>query len=235
MSAYRALASPSRVTILHALQQGARPLTLAEVADDVGLHESTVREHLDRLIAAGFVTKAPEVRATRGRPHMLYSVVEREALVDADAWFRSRLLTVLLAGYGKALPSRAKAAADAGEELGASWAARPGASGHASRAGHPEPERDPALAQLAALEAHLDELRFAPEVDADGSQVHLRHCPFLDLARAHTDVVCSVHLGIARGVLSAAGGPWTAESLDPFVGPQHCVLHLNRRDDSVIA
>ena len=228
VTAYRALASAHRVSILHVLQQEDRALTLTEVAGATSLAESTARDHLHHLIAAGFVTKAPEDRATRGRPRMLYRSVERAALRDADEWFRSALLTVLLEGYGKRLGSRSAAAAAAGEALGEAKAAVTAGS---ARAGHaPAPGEDPALPQMAALEAHLEDLRFAPEVDADGDRVHLRHCPFLDLARSNTEVVCSVHLGVARGVLSAAGGPVTAEALDPFVGPDHCVLRLGRRD-----
>lgn len=226
ITAYRTLASPSRVAILHALQQAGRPMVLAEVAKATGLHQSTARGHLARLVAAHFVAKLPEVRTTRGRPHMLYDAVEREALADADDWFRASLLSILLAGYGARLASRPVTAARAGEKLAASWVPRREASELPSDA-------DPSLRQLAELEAHLDELRFAPEVEPDGSAVHLRHCPFLDLARANTDVVCSVHLGIARGVLARSGGPLTAVRLDPFVGPAHCILHLGLRDPAV--
>jgi predicted ArsR family transcriptional regulator len=67
-----------------------------------------------------------------------------------------------------------------------------------------------------------------PEGDADRLEVHLHRCPFLDLAHERPEVVCSVHLGLARGVLAQEGGPLTAEWLEPFVEPQHCVLHLSR-------
>ena len=46
----------------------------------------------------------------------------------------------------------------------------------------------------------LDDLGFAPEPDARSSTVRLRECPLLEAAREHPEVVCSVHLGIARGV-----------------------------------
>ena len=225
VTAYRALASTSRIAILHVLQQADKPITLAEVSRETGLHESTAREHLDRLVTARFATKAPEVRTTRGRPHMLYEAVEREALADADNWFRSSLLTILLAGYGRRLESRSDEAARAGEELAMSGGPR-GADPAGGVVAYP------ALRQLAELEAHLDDLRFEPEVEPDGTAIHLRHCPFLDLARANTDVVCSVHLGLARGVLARSDGPLVADRLDAFVGPDHCILHLAVREDS---
>jgi len=225
VSAYRTLASPSRVALLHALQQADHPLTLDDLSEATGLHQSTAREHLDRLVAGRFATKTPEVRTTRGRPHMLYAAAEREALADADSWFRASLMTILLDGYGKRFTSRPEAAARAGQELAATW--QPGRVTTSA-----DPDADPALFQLAELEAHLDDLRFAPEVEPDGSAIHLRHCPFLDIARANTDVVCSVHLGIARGVLARSDGPLRAEGLDPFVGPEHCILRLAVRPDA---
>lgn len=81
-----------------------------------------------------------------------------------------------------------------------------------------------AARQLVALEAHLEDLDLAPEV-TDGA-VHLWRCPFAPLARQRTDLVCEVHLELIRGVLAHEGGPVTAERLVPFVGPQHCLLHL---------
>ena len=74
----------------------------------------------------------------------------------------------------------------------------------------------------------LVDLGFEPEGDVERLEVHLRRCPFLDLAHERPEIVCSVHLGLARGVLAKEGGPLTAEWLEPFVEPQHCVLHLTR-------
>ncbi len=81
--------------------------------------------------------------------------------------------------------------------------------------------------QLAALELHLDDLGFAPEVAAPERTVHLRRCPYAALAHERTDLLCEVHLDLARDVLAAEGGPVTAEALEPFVGPRHCLLHLD--------
>ena len=81
--------------------------------------------------------------------------------------------------------------------------------------------------QLAALELHLDDLGFAPETEAPARTVHLRRCPYATLAHERTELMCEVHLDLARDVLAAEGGPVTAESLEPFVGPRHCLLHLD--------
>lgn len=80
--------------------------------------------------------------------------------------------------------------------------------------------------QLAALELHLLDLGFDPEPDGPASCVHLRACPYLRLAGEETDLMCEVHLGLVRDVLKQEGGPVVATELEPFVGPDHCRLHL---------
>lgn len=248
VSAYRALASDKRVSMLHALQRSDSPLGVDELAAAVGLHVNTAREHLERLIDSGFVASEPELRTTRGRPRILYSAVERIAPATTDGWARDQLMRVLVAGYGRRLPSATGAAEDAGTVWGRSLtptrsavsvdreqrvsahavAVRTDAVGGATGSCTAVADAIAGLAQLAALEAHFDDLGFEPEGDADRLEVHLRRCPFLDLAHERPEIVCSVHLGLARGVLAQEGGPLTAEWLEPFVEPQHCVLHLNR-------
>lgn len=237
-SAARALASPTRVAILHALQRAGEPLGVDDLATAAGVHVNTVREHLDRLRAAGFVERTTERRGTRGRPRVLWAVVDRPAAATLDARLREQLLRAVLDGY---------ASAAAAERAGEAWARQhaepcaagpdgpvlPDAPSRASadlRCGEGPDDAVPGAArrQLALLETHLEDLGLAPELDPDGRRVHLRDCPFLPLAREHTEMVCSVHLGVARGVLACEDGPVRAERLDPFVGPGHCVLHLAR-------
>lgn len=251
-SAARALSSPSRVAILHALQRAGRPLGVDDLALAADVHVNTAREHLDRLRTAGFVDRAAERRGTRGRPRILWAVVDRPAAATLDERFRDHLLRTILAGYG----GDAAAMAAQAERAGAAWArqnvascrdagavepdpAEPAPAGHADRAAGAG--RDPRTAdaedgdrpaaawrQLAVLETHLEDLGLAPELDADGRRMHLRDCPFLPLAQEQTEMLCSVHLGVARGVLACEDGPVRAERLEAFVAPGHCILHLTR-------
>lgn len=229
-STYHALASESRVEILHLLQSEGE-LPVRAIADAVRLHTNTVREHLDRLVAAGFVESRADHRGTRGRPRLLYRAAAAPGRDSLDENFREHLMKILVAGYGTAMESPALAAL----EEGSRWAAaaleeRDRADGEPSGAGEGRHVADDALRQISALEVHLDELGVAPEVDVRELKVHLRRCPFLGLARERTEVVCSVHLGVARGILEHEGGPVVAERLEPLVAPHHCVLHLAVRD-----
>ena len=74
----------------------------------------------------------------------------------------------------------------------------------------------------------LAELGFEPE-PADGRrtrEIRLRHCPFQNLAEQHGEVICSVHLGLMQGALTAMRAPVTVDRLDPFVEPDLCVARL---------
>lgn len=191
----RTLASARRLAILRFLRETGEPALVTEIAGATGLHPNTAREHLDRLVAAGFVERAVERRGTQGRPRLRYAVVRRRAAATADERFREAYL------------ADARAAVDLPE------------GAHTDAA-------DQVAGQLAALDLHLDDLGFAPEVAAPERAVHLHRCPYATLAHERTELLCEVHLDLARDVLAAEGGPVRAESLEPFVGPRHCVLHL---------
>lgn len=202
--------------------------TVAALADRTGLHENTVRSHLDRLVRDGLAARDVEVRTVRGRPRHVYrAVLPAGGPEDApgpargldETAARAGLTRVLLAGYGAAEADVVAAAREAGEQLldTLPGAPRPGGTGTPAD-------------QLRALTGHLDRVGFDP-VPADGPVpgvpvIQLWRCPFLDLARARPEVVCAVHLGLARGVLDRVGGPWRADRLVPFAGPRHCDLHL---------
>lgn len=208
--------------------------TVAALADRTGLHENTVRSHLDRLVRDGLAAREVEVRTVRGRPRHVYRAEVAGGIADGsdplapgpargldEAAARAGLTRVLLAGYGAAEVDVVVAARDAGERMLDTLPGAPRASGTGSRAD-----------QLRELTAHLDRLGFDPVPaegpdDADGgSVVQLWRCPFLDLARARPEVVCAVHLGLARGLLDRVAGPLRADRLVPFAGPRHCDLHL---------
>lgn len=67
----KTLSSLSRINLLHELQVHGS-MTVAELAEATGLHHNTAREHLHRLIDAGFVHSEPIPRTTKGRPIVLY-------------------------------------------------------------------------------------------------------------------------------------------------------------------
>lgn len=226
--------------LLDLLQRGG-PQTVGELAELTGLHQNTTREHLQRLVTDGYVLREPEIRTVRGRPRMIYRIAEAQDVRSdpaaasrlEESIARAALTRVLLDGYGKQLDSPRRTAEEAGRALALRHARR--------KPGRCRPEctdaehdtsalsaEELAQRQVDAVDSHLDRLGFDPTLETEGAELdfHLWRCPFLDLARERSEVVCSVHLGLVRGVLEATGGPVVATDLQPFVGPHHCVLRM---------
>jgi predicted ArsR family transcriptional regulator len=128
-----------------------------------------------------------------------------------------RLLAGILTNYVGRSPDAADIAVDLGRTTGPALVA-------ASAPGRP-PSRTRAVTELVDLMA---ELGFEPE-PVDGRRAHeirLRHCPFQTLAEEHGDVICSVHLGLMQGALTAMRAPVTVDRLEPFIEPDLCVAHV---------
>lgn len=219
--------SERRKQILTIVHQAAEPVEVAAVARAAGVHPNTARFHLDALVADGVLDSTPRTSGGRGRPHNTYRSRPGQARGTARRYrLLAEILLSQLAGTGD---DAAGAATAAGRAWGAYLAPRLAPARSASR--------DAALAQLIGM---LDDLDFAPEPvhiephgppsRTDGADVvdsiRLRHCPFLELADPHRDLVCRVHLGLMQGALAELKAPISVTSLVPFEEPDACMAHL---------
>lgn len=206
----------SRARVLGVLQAVGSPQGVAEVAKKVRLHVNTTRFHLDGLVEMGLAERAIEDRDQPGRPRALYSAAHDVSGAGRRSY---RLLAEILTSYlASQTKAPAKAAIKAGEAWGRFLTERPA----------PFQQVDAAAATKQLVKT-LDDIGFEPEAVTRGRrrQVLLHHCPFRETAEEHRDVVCSVHLGLMRGLLSELDAPLEAERLDPFVEPSLCVTHLS--------
>ena len=205
-----------RREVLRVLRTSPDPMSIAAIADVLGVHPNTVRFHLDSLVGDGQVEHVELDRKGPGRPPLMFRAVRQ---MDRGGTRHYRLLAEILAvAFAGERDASAKALA-----AGRAWGHKLDSSLHAV-------PTDPAGADDAIdhLVNMLDELGFAPERRAaDGEQqVGLRHCPFLELAENRTAVVCPVHLGLMQGAMEAWGAPVSVDRLDAFVEPDLCVAHL---------
>jgi len=200
VGAYSAISSYSRVRILHLLQE--RPgRTIAELCTATELHANTVREHLQRLIAAGYVVPETEHRTTRGRPRVLYS-----AATGTDA-------------ASSAIAQRkAREAAHRGDLMR-----------RVMPADEPSALAPDALHQLDALVEDLSDAGFDPVVDESELTVDLTPCAYASEQESHRAVLCHVHLAVMQGVLAEAGGPLSVDGMLPACDPTRCVVQLSAR------
>lgn len=219
----RTVPGARRTALLAHLREHGGPMSVAEIAAEVGLHPNTVRAHLDRLEQEGKVERATERRGSRGRPRELYSITGAPEPDESYA----RLAAVLAAQLESI--GEASHAIEAGRRW-ARWEQRADntpadVSAPAASAPPPAPEApsSPSTASNEVLTV-LRRTGFAPELTADGS-ILLRHCPFGAIAPQHTDVVCGAHLGLIQGTLDRVS-PGTRAELIPFAVPGACVTRL---------
>ena len=238
MNHHKVLASISRTAVLELLRSRAQPLGVVEVAQHVGLHQNTVRSHLDLLVDSGYAIRRSDAPNGPGRPRVVYA-----ATAAPDGERNYRLLAEVLAQHLFATSERP---GEAAVNAGRSWA------GLAGRRQNPDgrdgakdsddrDDRDddgsagtaatPAISEEAAVDEvvrMLGDSGFAPELSADGTSINLHRCPFHEMAAEHQDVVCGAHLGIVQGALAELGTQVSASRLLPFVTPGLCVATLTR-------
>lgn len=225
------LVSPVRRAIVDALADQANGwpdpqapggLTAAHLATQLELHVTTVRFHLDQLVAAGLVEAEFSRKFGVGRPRKIYRVAAG-SLETASSHESLQLLAEVLAGsFGGA----GGTPADAGER----WARE-----HLSGLPEELPAATPGawLAKVARMIDVLGEWGYTPELStSEGGRVatiDLADCPFLDLAQSHPAVVCGIHRGLIAGAMDQLGETDIHVSLEPFVQPRRCQAQVRTR------
>ena len=201
--------SRARRALLELLEDQGRPMTLAGLAARSGLHENTVRGHLDGLAAEGLVTREREEPSGRGRPAWLWRARSGEADEYAG----------LAAALAHALRETSAHPEDDAIRAGCGWG-----RSLARRRTAPEGRASAGVRDL------LDRLGFAPEgaidAEADAAELRLTRCPLLEVAKEEPTIVCNVHLGLVGGALEAYDAPDPDAELVPFAEPGACLLRL---------
>lgn len=223
-SHHQVLASVSRTAVLDLLRSRAQPLGVGEVAQHVGLHQNTVRSHLDLLVDSGYAVRRTEAPRGPGRPRVVY---EATAAPDGDRNYK--LLAEVLAQH---LIATSERPGEAAQNAGRIWAGLMEHQLHGGEPGETPPTPVSDDMAITAVLRMLGDSGFAPELSADGTAIHLHRCPFRELAVSHPDVVCGAHLGIIQGALADLGGMVSATRLIPFVTPGLCVTTLARSTDA---
>ena len=227
---HRVLAGVSRVAVLQTLRLNAGLLDVQAIAEQVGLHTNTVRSHLDQLMDAGMVESEVQQRKTPGRPRLLFRATPTTGAGPEDSY--KVLAKILASGIRDGEPAPGAVAVNAGRRWGQRLAQQGGESAEPVDPGR-------AVERVVAL---LDDVGFAPRVskatgttafpgdagnDAGSTTViELHQCPFHDLARENTDVVCAVHLGLIQGALDQMQAPPSTVRIEPFVRPDLCLAHI---------
>ena len=194
-------------------------VTRDEAAAAVGVTRRIAAFHLDKLVDEGLLEASFKRLSGRsgpgaGRPSKLYR--------------RSgRRLNVSLPPQNYELMARLLASAIA-ESEGASAAQRlkPGARAFGTSMGTAARDHvGPSASRKRVLGALIDELAghgFEPFADGDET-LRLRNCPYHDMARENTELVCSLNLALMQGVADGLDLADLEPTLEPREG-QCCVV-----------
>lgn len=175
-------------TVLAALRESASDRSVRELGNELGLHPTTVRFHLARLMSCGLVAEVPPAPGGRGRPAVHYRALGE--VPRSTPWQAMAEALVVVAGAGPKARDRARRA-------GRHWADRAWASERVS------------VLELSAR------LGFAPHRTSWGAE--LRACPFAVQPGSDEEVICSVHAGLASRLGELQEVPQRVR-LIPFAG-----------------
>jgi len=194
---FRTLASLSRINLLSELYKNGSQ-TIAELSEATGLHHNTAREHLHRLIDAGFVDSDPIPSAGKGRPRLRYRAAQGK---DSPALHSRREASE----RRTALVHRLLPVDDVSEKsspLSRQWDAL---DDHMEQCG---------------FDSEID-----ADAATGSSNMTMHDCPFATLAKEHPQV-CQVHFALIQGAVDSSEGPLRACALHPFSGPNTCTVDL---------
>ena len=212
VEAAAALAEPTRRRLYDFVVRVGHPVGRDEAAAAVDVPRQTAAFHLDRLAAEGLLDVRFERRTGRvgpgaGRPAKLYTRSEREVSVQLPER-RYDLAGLLLAAALEEAQSSHEPPRQVLERQ-----ARAAGAGLAGQVAGVQPSVEEALAGLG----------FEPAVE--GAEIVLHNCPFHELAKQHTELVCGMNLHLLEGLLDGLGESGASARLDPAPG-QCCVRIL---------
>lgn len=209
-----------RTHVIQVLRDSLVPVSVQDIAEQVGMPATTARFHLEALADAGMAERVRQVRSTPGRPKVLYEgVLPNQTHERAQGYrvFAETLVTHVI-----------ELAEDPAADLyrmGTEWGRQ------LTRLPDEPVTEDEALGRLGAK---LDALWFAPEMAAQpggGTVVVLHHYPFVTAAHVGPDAVCAVYRGMMDGILTALGSGHrvAAISAEP---DEHRYVAVLERDDA---
>ena len=203
----KALGDPTRHRIFTFIGTAAAPVGVAEINAEFPFNHNAIRQHLAKLVAAGLVAERRHSGGRPGRPRLVYEIA-----AGADSrWGQVgpyQRLSLLLAEIVESGDTPEEVGRRAGRALGA------GESTDAS-------ER---VATVMAKQGFEPELRRR----ARTAEVVLQNCPFESAVLAHRETICSLHLGIAEGLVEGTG-----MSVTELVAkdPRRAKCRIRLRDD----
>jgi predicted ArsR family transcriptional regulator len=176
-----------------------RHRTVDEVAAAAGVHRTVAFQHLERLLALGFLVTDRHRGGLRGKPAKVYRLARGPIEVSYPARLHRQLAGLLAQALDRLGTAGRAAGRDAGRDYGRSLGPA-----------RPAPDVPAALVPLEALGG-----RYVVE---PGGVLVAANCVFRDACEDAVLVVCGLHAGMLEGILAAGGRPHAVAPLGPRPG-----------------
>ncbi|HEX6469681.1 MAG TPA: helix-turn-helix domain-containing protein [Streptosporangiaceae bacterium] len=218
VSAVAALHEPTRRRLYEFVVRRPEPVSRDQAADAVGAPRPTVAFHLDKLVAEGLLEVVYERRSGRtgpgaGRPAKLYRRASQQitvSLPDRRYELAARLLADAVHEAQSSGESPRAVLDRRARELGRRLGRELDRQAHAD------------------LMGALETLGFEPRTRGD--TIVLANCPFHNLARRHTELVCGMNLCLLGGLLDGLTEHDVTARLEP--APEHCCVRFHPAQDA---
>jgi len=218
------LADGTRYRIYRSIvQEPGAQVTVAEVAEEFGLHPNVARMHLTKLEQAGLLVTSLRKGAAGGRPARLYRLSDKvSSLVMPPR--RYDLLSELAL----------KALVETGDlDKVADICRQAGIEGaQAYLADHPEYRSGGHEQVMAAINDVGEQVGMLPEVHWEDNMlsVDVRNCVFKELSTSQPDLVCTMHRAFLEGFIEQLAGAGSDAAVEAFSaisqGDDRCRLHV---------
>lgn len=219
----KALGEETRFDIFRRIASSSEPLSVKELVSQLGMHHSAIRIHLNKLQDAGLIyAKKRHMPGVVGRPQLAF-LPSAQALSITLPPRNYELLARLAMDLASAHED-----AESPEDFGVQWG-----RGYMRESGRFADGPVPLDDAVHALMVELRQLGASGNVSrvAEGYQILETNCVFAELAADHAPLVCSLHQGVMRGMLtemSADQFDWHQTSAI-CNGGDSCVTHVTPR------
>jgi len=205
-----ALRDFTRRDILLRFYADRKPRSVDDVAHAAGIHRSVAFEHLERLVALGYL-QVERRRGLPGKPAKIYRLTAGPVQISHPMRRYDVLAEALAQSFQRLGDRGTLAIREAGRALGAGLG-RPGAR-----------------SITVALEPLIE---MGGEYEAgSGGAISCTNCLFAEVCR-RTPIVCSFHAGLITGILERSGLEADVEALGPRE-PDGCAYAANQRERSI--
>lgn len=216
--------SAAQHTLLREIARHPHPVTIAELAGRMGLHQNSVRESMSGLLDAGLVTRERQPAAGRGRPSWGY-----QSVAPTQAAALSQVFADVCTATAEHLAANADDPAAAARDIGARWGRRTvddllEASDRVTDSTWDEATNIDVHAGRIRL--FLSSLGYQPLTDDEPTRIRLYQCPLRAEGQALSPLVCQMHRGMLDEVLSTLSNGRVGVVLTPFAGPSYCAVEL---------